>query len=120
MIFLLESGLPGGYGVALLQTLFALAAVSILAWIVLRWTARRGLGLGAKRRVKVLERVPLDGRRTLYLVEVGDKVLLIGVGDAAPPAVLREFDPRELPELEAEPSSFGELVAKLRGKPDQG
>ena len=73
----LQSGAPGGYGVALLQTLLALGAVSILAWVVLRWSARRGLGVGRGRRVKVLERTPLDGRRALYLVSVGDRVLLL-------------------------------------------
>lgn len=117
-MILAESGLPGGYGVALLQTLLALAAVCILAWIVLRWTSRRGLGLGSGKRVKVLERVPLDGRRALYLVQIGDRVLLIGAGDSAAPAVLAELDPDELPELPDRPSSFGELLAKLRSKPE--
>ena len=116
MTYLLQSDLPGGYGVALLQTLLALAAVCILAWIVLRWTARRGLGLGAGKRVKVLERVPLDGRRALYLVEVGERVLLIGAGDTTAPAVLAELKADELPELPEQAGSFAELLAKLRGK----
>lgn len=107
--------MPGGYGVALLQTLLALGAVCVLAWVVLRWTARRGLGLGAGRRVKVMERVPLDGRRALYLVEVGGRVLLLGAGDSSAPAVLAELDPADLPELPEGAAGFGELVAKLRG-----
>lgn len=106
---------PGGYGLALLQTLLALAAVCILAWVVLRWSARRGLGVSG-RRVKVLERVPLDARRALYLVRIGDRVLLIGGGDGASPNVLAELDPDELPELPEEPASFGALLEKLRGK----
>lgn len=110
---LLQSELPGGYGVSLLQTLLALAAVCILAWVVLRWSSKRGFGLGAGKRVKVLERVPLDGRRALYLVEVGGRVLLLGAGDAASPNVLAELDPDELPEL-PESKTFGELVARLR------
>lgn len=119
MIPLLQSDLPGGYGVALLQTLLALAAVCVLAWIVLRWTARRGFGLGSGKRVRVLERVPLDGRRALYLVEIGDRVLLIGAGETSAPAVLIELDPGELPELPDRPSSFAELIAKLRRKPEK-
>ena len=100
MLPLLQAGgVPGGYGVALLQTLLALAAVCILAWVVLKWSRGRGLAMGG-RRVKVLERVPLDGRRSLYLVEVAGRVLL---------------DPDALPEVpEAPPLS--ELVAKLRRK----
>ncbi|MFW5921060.1 MAG: hypothetical protein ACOCUS_04415, partial [Polyangiales bacterium] len=55
--------LPGGYGAALLQTLLALAAVCVLAWVVLRWSAKRGFGMGPSGgRVRVLERVPLDQR----------------------------------------------------------
>ncbi|MCA9607162.1 MAG: flagellar biosynthetic protein FliO [Myxococcales bacterium] len=113
MPVLLQGALPSGYGVSLLQTLLALAAVCILAWVVLRWTAKRGLGLGGGRRVKVLERVPLDGRRALYLVEVGGRVLLLGAGEGASPALLAELDPDDLPAV-PEPKSFGDLVAKLK------
>ncbi|MDQ3035193.1 MAG: flagellar biosynthetic protein FliO, partial [Myxococcota bacterium] len=84
--------LPGGYGITLLQTLLALGAVCLLAWVVLRWAAQRGLGIGATgTRVRVIERVPLDARRTLWLVQLGEKVLLIGAGDSAPPALLAEL-----------------------------
>ncbi len=114
---LLQGDLPGGYGVSLLQTLLALAAVCVLAWVVLRWSAKRGLGLGGGRRIKVLERVPLDGRRALYLVEVGGRVLLIGAGDASAPSVLAELDPDELPDL-PESKSFGDLIARVRGSGD--
>ncbi len=105
---------PGGYGIALLQTLFALFAVCILAWVVLRWSARRGLGVG-RGRVRVLERVPLDGRRSLYLIEVGERVLLVGAGDGGAPSLLTELDPSELPPLPERPG-LAELVARMRGQ----
>jgi len=111
--------LPSGYGVALLQTLLALGAVCILAWVVLGWGARRGFGLGrafSKGRVRVLERVSLDARRSLYLVELGDKVLLIGAGDSGAPAVLSEVDPQKLPPLPDTPSlSFAEILKRITG-----
>ena len=114
---LLQDALPGGYGVALLQTLLALGAVCILAWVVLRWGARRGLGLGSGRKIQVLERVALDPRRALYLVKVGEKVLLIGAGDGAAPAVLSEIDPATLPkDPELKPLAFRDVLAKLRGR----
>jgi flagellar protein FliO/FliZ len=112
-MFLLQSA-PGGYGVALLQTLLALIAVCILAWVVLKWSARRGFG-GARGRVKILERVPLDGRRSLYLIEIGDRVLLVGAGDGGAPSLITELDPKELPPAPEQPS-LGDLVAKLRGQ----
>lgn len=116
-----DAGLPGGYGVALLQTILALAAVCVLAWVLLRWGARRGMGLGVSRgRVRVLERVALDPRRALYLVRVGDKVLLIGAGDGAAPAVLAELDPADLPpEAESARPVFADILRRVgRGRPE--
>ncbi len=115
-----DSQLPGGYGIALLQTLLALAAVCILAWVVLRWGSRRGFGIGlGGGRVRVLERVPLDPRRSLYLVQVGEKVLLIGGGDGAAPTVLTELDPADLPpEPERRAASFADVLKRLGRKAD--
>jgi flagellar biosynthetic protein FliO len=90
--------LPGGYGTSLLQSLLALGAVCILAWVVLRWSAQRGLGLGQGQRVKVIERVPLDARRWVYLVQIGERVLVVGAGDGASPTLLTELAARELPD----------------------
>lgn len=111
--------LPGGYGVALLQTLLALAAVCILAWVVLRWAARRGLGVGAPgARVQVLERIALDARRTLWLVRVGERVLLIGGGDDGPPALLAELREDELPSAPAsdDRATFARILQRTRGQ----
>ena len=108
MIALLQSsaeaaGAPSGYGLALLQTLLSLLAVSALAWVVLRWAAQRGWGqgwlLGGKgkdARIEILERAPLDPRSALYLVRVGERFLLLGRGEGAAPALLAELDPEEL------------------------
>lgn len=68
-----------GYGAALAQTLLALAGVCALAWWALRQVARRGVGGGG--HVKVLDRVALDARRSVYLLRVGGRVLLVGGGD---------------------------------------
>ncbi len=105
--------LPGGYGASLLQSLLALAAVCVLAWVVLRWSAQRGLGLGQGQRVKVLERVPLDARRWVYLVQIGERVLVVGAGDGASPSLLAELKESELPAV-APGRSFIELLKKPR------
>ncbi len=113
------STLPGGYGIALLQTLLALGAVCVLAWVVLRWAARRGVGVGPSRgRIRVIERIPLDPRRALYLVKVGDRILLVGAGEGGAPALLTEVDPSELPPAKA-PSrgkGFADVLRRLGHK----
>ena len=82
------------YGVALLQAVLALVAVCLLAWVALRWAAKLGVGRSSKSgKIEVLERVGLDARRSLYLVRVGERVLLLGVGDGAAPVLLKELEP---------------------------
>lgn len=103
--------LPGGYGASLLQSLLALAAVCILAWVVLRWSAARGLGMGGGTRMKVIERVPLDARRWVYLVEIGERVLVVGAGDGASPTLLAELKKSELPDA-PKARSFLEVLRK--------
>lgn len=110
-----EAELPGGYGWALLQAAISLLGVCVLAWLVLRWASKRGFGVGKRgSRMQVLERLPLDPRRSLHLVRVGDKVLVIGTGDGAP-TVLSEMPLAELPEPEPEASdkkSFAEILGR--------
>lgn len=117
-----QAELPGGYGAALLQALLALGGVCVLAWVVLRFGARRGFGVGARGgRVTVLERVPLDPRRSLYLVKVGERILLLSAGDGAAPALVAELAEDELPEVDV-PSKvrFSDVIGRItqRGEPD--
>jgi flagellar biogenesis protein FliO len=83
------------YVADLLRTLLALLAVCVLGFFGLRWLARRGFGgsRGPSSAVQVLARIPLDARKSLYLVRAGKRVLLIGTGDAGPPALIAELDP---------------------------
>lgn len=108
--------LPGGYGVALLQTLLALAFVSVLAWIVLRWFVKRPAGL-AGGRMRVLDRMPLDARRSVALVQIGERVFMIGLGEGAP-SLLAELAADELPpapERVGLSEGFAAALARVRG-----
>jgi flagellar protein FliO/FliZ len=93
---------PPSLGAALAQTLVALAAVCALAWWVLRWAARRGVGRSPAGVITVVDRVALDPRRTLFVVRVAGKALLLGGGDAGL-AVLSELDPAALPQPDPAP-----------------
>jgi flagellar protein FliO/FliZ len=107
--------LPSGYGWALLQMAVTLLGVCLLAWLILRWARRGGLGVGTRGgRMEVLERLPLDPRRAVHLVRVGDRVLVIGTGEGAP-SLLTELDAAEVPEPEPQPkTSFADVLARLR------
>ena len=107
--------LPGGYGWELLRAALSLVAVCVVAWVVLRWASRRGLGGAAgSGRMEVLERLPLDPRRSLHLVRVGERVLVVATGEGAP-ALLTELALAELPKLASEPKgSFTDVLGRLR------
>lgn len=107
--------LPGGYGAALFQSLLALVLVCVLAWVLLRFFAGRGVGLGVGRRAKILERVPLDARRALVLVELGDHILVLGVGDGAAPTLIEKLPKDALPEPEARRTFLEAWKERRRG-----
>lgn len=107
-----------GYGWLLAETLVALAAVCLLALVLLRWGLRRlgAPGSSGGGRIRVLERVAVDPRRSLLLVEVGARVLLVGTGEG-PMSVLAEIDPATLPALPARRTvAFREVLARALGR----
>ncbi|MGH7435929.1 MAG: flagellar biosynthetic protein FliO [Polyangiaceae bacterium] len=68
---------PAGY---IVQTFVTLALVCVLAVVVL-WAARRA-GVGrATGPVELVGRLPLEARRSIYLVRVGEIVLVVGAGE---------------------------------------
>jgi flagellar biogenesis protein FliO len=86
----------GSFALDLLRTLVALVAVCLLVFVSLRFLARRGIGgfaFGASAGiVRVLQRVPLEPRRALYVVAAGKRVLLIGSGESGAPRLIAELD----------------------------
>ena len=79
-------------------TLLVFLVIIVGAWLAARWLMRRMYGPQATTggRLRVVERVPLEPRRTLYLVEAGEKLLLIGSTDHDV-RVLGEFTHEQLP-----------------------
>jgi flagellar biogenesis protein FliO len=85
-----------GYLFEMLRTLLALAGVCVFAWVVLRMLARRGVGRRFVEKgapVEVVQRVPLDARRALYVVRAGKRLLLVGMGETGAPTLVTELDP---------------------------
>ena len=107
------------YGGMLVTTVVLLIVVCAVAWVVVR-LLRRGLegrpvGEGV---VTVMARVPLEPRRSLYVVRVGGKTLVLGASEGGL-GLVTELDPDALPTTPSEAGAgrrFAELVAAAWGR----
>lgn len=76
---LLSIGTIGG-DVDVWRPLVSLVVVLGLMYGVLYWLRRRGgIQGGGSRRMRVIERMPIDSRRHVLLVQVDDRELVLGV-----------------------------------------
>ena len=85
-VFIVSQTLTGAwqsYGAFMLQTVAVLVLIAIGAWAVVRFGAPRLQRGNARGRMRVVERLWLEPRRSLYLVEVDGKELLIGVSEGS-------------------------------------
>jgi flagellar biogenesis protein FliO len=99
------------YGDLLVTSLVVLAGVCIAAFVIVR-VFGRVLATGRVRGAHLLDvvaRVPLEPRRSLYVVEVAGKTLLVGTSEMGL-SVLSELDGAEVRARVVERPSFGELV----------
>ena len=105
----------GSYGGYLLETFATLVVVCALAFVVL-YGARR-LGVGRPRGpIQLIGQLPLDARRAIYLVQVGEQVLVVGASEAGF-TKLGEVSSRELPLSEAvRGASFEAVLSHVTGK----
>ncbi|MBL8917716.1 MAG: flagellar biosynthetic protein FliO [Myxococcaceae bacterium] len=113
-------------GWSLVKTFVVLGLVVAIAWLTLNVGLRKLLGVGAPGRlgiISVLERVPLDQKRTLYVVRAGDEVLLLGASDLSvnflsrlDPKLAEAATPR--PAATPGPVTLSPFLQKLLGKKD--
>jgi flagellar protein FliO/FliZ len=105
------------YAGYIVQTLVTLVAVCALALLVL-WGARR-VGIGRPSGpLELRGHLPLDARRAIYLVKVGDRAFVVGVGEGGF-TKLGEIPMSELPAVVESPAaSFADVLARVvsRGK----
>jgi flagellar biogenesis protein FliO len=94
-----------------LQSLGTVALFGGALWATL-WGLRR-VGLSGSRggALEVLARQPLDGRRAIYLVRVGKRVLVIGAGDGP----LTRLGSTSLEAIGIDPRKQSEAGAKTSG-----
>lgn len=107
------------FALMLLQTLLALALVCGLAYALFRWVLPRLTAAGsANSMVRVVDRAGLDARKSLYVVEVAGRWLLVGASEAGVHLV-SELDPERAreaaEELQGRRPTFGRDAAAVRG-----
>lgn len=98
----------------MIETFVTLLAVCVLAFIVLYGARRLGVGR-ASGPIQLCGRLPLDARRSIYLVKVGAQVLVVGVGEGGF-TKLGEIPAADLP-ADATPASptFADALARVLG-----
>jgi flagellar biogenesis protein FliO len=104
-------GAAASYGDLLVMSLIVLGAVCVGAFVLVRLVGRF-LATGRVRGAHLLDvvaRVPLEPRRSLYVVAVAGKTLLVGTSEMGL-SVLSELDGGEVRARMVERQSFGELV----------
>lgn len=110
-------------GWTLFRTMLVLAMVVALAWLTLNVGLRRLLGIKpvvGTSMVTVLERVTLDQKRALFVVEAAGEVLLVGGGDGAL-SLISKLDRAEVDRLRAAsaasaPVQLSPFLQKLLGR----
>ncbi len=99
------------YGDLLVTSLIVLGVVCVVAFVAVRLFGRllsTGRARGANL-MTVVSRIPLEPRRSLYVVEVAGKTLLVGTSEMGL-SVLTELDGKEVEARKTLQPSFGELV----------
>lgn len=84
------SELPG-VGGSLALSFVSLGLVCVVAYWVLRWLGRRGVGRSSSN-IRVVGRCYLEARRSVYLIETAGRCFLLGVGEG-PVNLIAEVEP---------------------------
>ncbi len=116
-----RAGEVPGFGGSLAASLLTLGLVCLLAWVTLRWLARRGIGQG-RQVIRVVARCPLDARRSVYVVEAAGRNFLLGAGEGGL-SLLAELDAAAVGAAPVigppAPGKFADVLARVLGKPPQ-
>ncbi|HEY4175903.1 MAG TPA: flagellar biosynthetic protein FliO [Kofleriaceae bacterium] len=110
-------GAAASYGDLLVTSLVVLVGVCIAAFVVVK-LAGRFLATGRARgahMMDIIARLPLEPRRSLYVVAVADKTLLVGTSEMGL-SVLSELDGAEVRSRAVPQQSFGDMVMQALGK----
>lgn len=110
-----------GYGWLLFRMVVLLSIVCIFAYIVLRWGVRRFVAPDQQvGPMSVVARLPVEPRRSILLIKVGERCLVVGSSEAGMTS-LGEIPADEL-EIEKEPDgrrTFADVLHRFRAQPQE-
>ena len=107
----------GSYTGYLVETFFTLVVVCAIAFAVL-WGAKR-LGVGrASGSIRLVGQLPLDARRAIYLVSIGESVIVVGASEGGL-TKLGEMpaDGRPAGARAQAPMRFADVLARVTQRP---
>jgi flagellar biosynthetic protein FliO len=111
---------PDGYGLLLVKMVLILAGVCLLAWVSLRWGLKRWIApdRGANGAMEVLGRLPLEPRRSLLVVRVATRHLVLSSSEngVATLAELTDDDVAAFAREAPTPRSFADVLAGFSSK----
>jgi len=112
-----DASAGAGYGDLLVTSLIVLAVVCVAAFVAVRVFGKLLAGGRARgaHLLDVVARVPLEPRRSLYVVAVAGKTLLVGTSEMGL-SVLSELDADEVRARVVPRTSFAELVKQAWAK----
>jgi flagellar protein FliO/FliZ len=90
-----DAGGGASFALMLLETLLALALVCGIAYAIFRWLPRLQAARSANSMIRVVDRVGLDARKSLFVIEVGGRWLLVAASESGV-QLLSELDAAEL------------------------
>jgi flagellar protein FliO/FliZ len=103
------------YASYLLETLATLVVVCAMAALLLYGARKLGVGR-ASGGLELLGRLPLDARRSIVLVKVGETAFVVGVGDGGM-TKLGELPAASVPrEAVQEAKTFATVLARALGR----
>lgn len=98
----------------LVQTVLALVFVCGIAYIIFRVILPRiSTNFGGNSMIRVVDRVGLEARKSLFIIEVAGKYMLVSASEEGV-QLISELDPTAVKEMEAARTAGGE-TARLGG-----
>jgi flagellar biogenesis protein FliO len=99
----------------ILNTSLTLAGIMVLAWLLV-YASRRWERAAPRGPLELLGTLRLEGKRAVYLVRVGERVVALGATEGAMMKVM-ELTPGELTGSEQPVEGFGGLLRRLKQQP---